>query len=450
MIGTLISTMAASVANTALPTIELDFGVSAGAVVWVVNGTQIATTATLLFFASLCDARGARRIYLIGLVVFVLASLGCALAPTFAILVAARVVQGLGLSALIVGTNPLTRAMYEPHQIGRSISINATFVAIGTAAGPTVGGLILAVASWHWIFWLNFGVGLISIALGLRYVPRVPAGGGPIDPFSAVLAAAGIGSFIYTLDAVARREPFLEIVVIGIFSAIVLFLFIRRQLRMDEPMIAIELFRKRIFSVAVVVSCSTYAAQSIAFVTLPFFFQSVLGRTPLESGLLLLAWPLASLLIAPRMGPISDRYPAVFLTGLGISILGVGLLLFALLPALPATIAIVGCAAVCGAGFAIFQTPNARSLIAAAPAEKTGRATGIMSTARLFGQTVGAATVAIVFEVVATATGGVPARPAIEAGLFVALGFIAFAILLSLWRVRLRQTVVSGSAATTR
>jgi DHA2 family multidrug resistance protein-like MFS transporter len=204
-------------------------------------------------------------------------------------------------------------------------------------------------------------------------------------------------------------------------------------LRLENPMMAIDLFRVPIFSVSVVAATATYTAQGLAYVSLPFFFQNVLGKTPLVSGLLLSAWPLTALIVAIRMGPLSDRYPAPLLCTIGIVIMGAGLACFAVLPAVPAAIAIVGCAAICGAGFATFQTPNNRAIIATAPPEKTGRAAGVMTTARLSGQTLGAVLVAIIFGIAGAsgAVRAVPVRGVIEATLLVACGCMALAAVLS-------------------
>jgi DHA2 family multidrug resistance protein-like MFS transporter len=442
-IGTFVSTLSQTIANIALPTIGRDLHVSAATSVWVVNGTQLATTATLLFFAALGDARGAKAVYLSGLAVFTVATLGCAFAPSFEVLVALRVLQGLGGSALIVTTNSLTRALYPPHEIGRSVAINSMFVAFGTAAGPTLGGIILSFADWHWIFALNVPLALVSLVLGLRFLPKLPASGAKLDYTSGALAAAGFGGIIYAIDGVARHMALGEAAAIVAVGAIAMTLFVRRQLHLEHPLMAVELFRVPIFSVAVLASTATYTAQGLAYVSLPFFFQSVLGHSPLVAGLLLSAWPVMALLVAVQMGPLSDRYSASLLCTIGILVMGVGLAAFALLPAAPATWMVVACAALGGAGFATFQTPNNRAIIATAPPHQTGRAAGVMSAARLSGQTGGAALVALIFELVGGATGAhaVPVRGLIEATLLTACGFIAFAAVMSVIRWNAGRTV---------
>ena len=435
--------LSSSIANTALPTIARSMHVTSAESIWVVNGVQLATTSTLLFFAAAGDARGAKRLYLGGLIVFTASTLGAALAPTFDVLVVMRVIQGLGGSALLVTTNSLNRALFSHADLGRSVAMNSIFVAAGTAGGPTIGGLILAFAPWPWIFALNVPLGIIALFLGWRYLPEIPATGAGLDFRSAALAAVGFGATFYALDGFARPKPGLEVAAFAAAGIVAMVLFIRRQLRLTHPMLAVELFRAPIFSVSVLASSATYTAQGIAYVTLPFFFQDVLGKSPLQSGLMLSAWPIVALIVAIRMGPLSDRHSASLLCTIGILVMGAGLACFALLPPMPATLAVVGCAALAGAGFAIFQTPNNRAIIVTAPPEKTGRAAGVMTTARLSGQTLGAVLVAIIFEVAgsAAAARGVPVRSAIETTLLVACGCIAFAAVLS--SIRLRATAPS-------
>ena len=430
--------LSGSITNIALPTIVTSLHVTSAQSIWVVNAVQLATTSTLLFLGAAGDARGAKKLYLGGMFVFTLATLGCALAPSFGALIVMRVIQGLGGSAVIVTINTLNRALFSQADLGRSVAVNTVFVAAGTASGPTIGGLILAFAPWPWIFALNVPLGILALVLGWRYLPEIPATGAKLDFYSAALAAAGFGASFYALDGFARPNPGLGIAAFGAAGIVTMALFIHRQLHLTHPMLAVELFRVPIFSVSVLISTATYTAQGLAYVTLPFFFQNVLGKTPFESGLLLSAWPLVSLFVAMRMGPLSDRHSASLLCTIGILVMGGGLACFALLPTIPATLAIVGCSALAGAGFATFQTPNNRAIIVAAPPEKTGRAAGVMTTARLSGQTLGAVLAAIIFEIAgsAAATGGVPVRSVIEVSLIVACGCIAIAAVLSSFRLR--------------
>ena len=334
-IGTFITVLSQSIANTALPTIVRSLHVSASESIWVVNGVQLAIVATLLFFGSVGDSRGAKRVYLSGMLAFTLATLGCALSQSYGMLITMRVISGIGAAAVIVTANALNRAVFPKEMLGRSVAVNSIFVAVATAAGPTVGGLILAFLPWPWIFALNVPLGLIGFFVGLRALPDIPASHAPIDYRSGLLAAVGFGTSVYALDGIARSMPPLQIGAWAALAVITMTLFIHRQLRLEAPMLAVNLFRVPIFSVSVLASSLTYAAQGLAYVSLPFFFQTVLGKTPLQSGLLLSAWAITALIVAIRMGPISDRHSASLLCTIGILIMGAGLLSFALLPAIP-------------------------------------------------------------------------------------------------------------------
>ncbi len=415
---------------------------------WVVNGFQLAITATLLFFAALGDARGAKRTYLSGLAVYIVATVGCALAPTFGFLVAMRVLQGLSGSAVIVNTNALTRSLFPREMLGRSVANNAMFVAVGSAAGPTVGGLILSFAHWQWLFTMTIPLALLSLGLGLRYLPDLPGSGAKIDYLSGVQAAVGLGSIIYAVDGFARHMPTGEALGIAGLGIVMMVLFVRRQTGLTHPLMAVELFRAPIFTVAIVAAAATYAAQGLAYVTLPFYFQSVLGHTPLVSGLMLSAWPVLALLVATRMGPLSDRYSASFLCTVGIAVMGLGIGLYALLPAVPMMWMIVACAGIAGAGFGMFQTPNNRAILASAPPGHMSRTSGIVSVARLTGQTSGAAMVALIFELAGGIGGahGVPARSVIQIALLTACGFMALAALMSVIRWGNSRTTVAQGA----
>jgi len=220
-------------------------------------------------------------------------------------------------------------------------------------------------------------------------------------------------------------------------------IFVRRQLRLPIPMFAVDLFRIEAFSLASVTSMLTYTAQGLSFVSLPFFFQEALGRTPLESGLLLTSWPVATALAAPFAGRLSDRYPAAILSTIGLAVMAVGLGLYATLHGHPATLEIVLHGAVCGAGFGFFQSPNNRELVGSAPRNKIGSASGVLAAVRLTGQTVGAALVAIVFGTLGLAGNSGHAgtdslvRVATPLALWLGCGCAVLAMIFSALRLRL-------------
>jgi DHA2 family multidrug resistance protein-like MFS transporter len=279
-------------------------------------------------------------------------------------------------------------------------------VATSAAAGPTIGGSLLAIAPWPWLFAVNVPLGIFDALYSLRMLPNEKGTGKPLDIASMLLSALGFGSLIFGIDGFARHEPpafiALEIALGLVCGAI----FVHRQLHLKAPMLAIELFAKPVFALASATSTLTYTAQGLAFVALPFFFQAVLGRTPFESGLLLTSWPLSVALAAPFAGRLSDRYPAGILSTAGLAVMALGLALYASLPSHPSVLEIVVHGTICGVGFGFFQAPNNRELIGSAPRSKTGSAAGVLASVRLTGQTLGAAFVAIVFGTVGASVAG--------------------------------------------
>jgi MFS transporter, DHA2 family, multidrug resistance protein len=172
---------------------------------------------------------------------------------------------------------------------------------------------------------------------------------------------------------------------------------IRRQADSPAPVLPIDLFRRPLFALSTATAVCAFAVQGLAFVSLPFYFEDILGRSQVETGFFMTPWPLVVAIMAPIAGRLSDRYPAGILGGLGLALLGLGMALLALLPASPHVLDIVWRMAICGCGFGFFQAPNMKALMSSAPADRGGSASGMVATARLTGQTIGAALAALCF-----------------------------------------------------
>lgn len=422
-IGTFTSTLDFGVVNVALPTISLAFGVSPAEAIWVITAYQLAVMATLLLFAALGDSFGVKRVYVPAMFAFMLGSVGCALSPALGILLFMRTLQGLASSANMVMTAPMNRMLYPRRMLGQAIANNSLFVAAGSAVGPTLGGLILAVAPWQALFWVNVPILLIGGIFGLRFLPDNTGTRKRIDLVSVVLAAVGMCATIYALQDVSRHDAPLRILTIFGIGGVVTAVFIARQLRLAHPLLAVDLLRVPMVSRSVVAGSLTWFAFGSAFVSLPFYLQRVLGRTPLETGLLMAAWPLATVVMTRFIGSLTDRYSPALLGTLGLVTAAAGFVLFALVHA--DAPALVAAAAICGAGMGLFQTPNNYAIIRATPPHETGRATGIIATIRTCANTAGAAVVAIAFGI-----GGVSA-----AGLWISAGACAVAAAVSIGRV---------------
>jgi DHA2 family multidrug resistance protein-like MFS transporter len=439
-IAVFMAVLDGSIANTALPQIARDLHASPAASIWVVNGFQLAVTMALLPCAALGQQRGPARIYRIGILLFIAGSALCALAHSLAFLICARVLQGFGAAAIMSISPALVREVFPRAQLGRALGLNALVVSTSAAAGPSLGGFVLAIAPWPWLFLINVPLGLLNVVLN-RTLPADVVRGGRLDPPSVVTSAAGFSLTIWGIDGIARAEPPWSIIARLAIGLAAFAWFVRRQFALPEPMIALDLFRIRAFSSAAVTSFATFTAQGLAFVALPFFFQIVLGKTPLQSGLLLTSWPLAVALVAPLAGRLSDRYPAGILATAGLCILTLGLGLYANLSATASATTIVLHGMICGLGFGFFQSPNNRELIGSAPRSKSSSAAGLLATLRVSGQTLGASIVAIAFGAwgASSAVAGAARSAvlhAVPATLWVAFACAALATIASALRLR--------------
>jgi len=387
-----------AIANIALPAIAADLHVSPADVVWVVNVYQIALVATLLPLGALGEIVGHERIYLGGLLLFTLASLGCAMAWSLDSLLVARALQGLGASGIMSVNTALVRFVYPSRMVGRGFGHNALVVATAFTLGPTIASGILAIGHWPWLFAINLPFGVIAMLIGLKTLPPTPRAVHSFDIFGAVLAAGCLGLFIIGIGSAAHKASPPLVIVELIASLVLGWILMRRHADHPAPMLPIDLFRQPIFALSALTAVCSFAVQGLSFVALPFYFEDVLQRSQVETGFFMTPWPLVVAIMAPIGGRLSDRYPAGILGGLGLALLGVGMALLAMLPATPSVANIVWRMAICGLGFGFFQTPNMRALMSSAPPGRSGSASGIVATARLTGQTIGAALAALCFS----------------------------------------------------
>ena len=410
-----------AIANVALPAIAADLHVSPADVVWVVNVYQIALVATLLPLGALGEIVGHQRIYLGGLLVFTLASVGCALAWSLDSLLVARALQGLGASGIMSVNTALVRFVYPNRLLGRGFGYNAMVVATAFTLGPTVASAILAIGHWPWLFAVNLPFGLVAVMIGIKTLPPTPRAVHAFDFLGALLAAGCLGLFIISIGGAAHKvAPTLTITALA--GALVLgWLLTRRHADHPAPMLPIDLFRLPIFALSAATAVCSFAVQGISFVALPFYFEDILLRSQVETGFLMTPWPLVVAIMAPIGGRLADRYPVGILGGLGLGMLGLGMALLALLPPDPNIVNIIWRMVICGVGFGFFQTPNMKALMSSAPPHRSGSASGIVATARLIGQTTGAALAALCFSL-ADRNGAVLAL-ALGAG-FAALGSV--------------------------
>ena len=390
-----MATLDTAVTNTALPTIARDIGANSADAIWVVNAYQFVMVATLLPLASLGEAIGHKRVYIAGLLLFTVTSFACGMAWSLPTLVAARALQGLGAAAIMSVNMALIRFVYPSGMLGRGVGLNALVVGISFTVGPTVTSAVLSVASWHWLFLMNVPASLIAVILSLRSLPVTKASHKRFDIVAAALCAGFLALLVCGFAAIAHDSgwPVLAAEWGGAVACGCALL--RWESGQVAPILAIDLFRRPVFSLSALTSICSFTAQGIAFVSLPFLLEDIMAYSPVETGLLITPWPAIVAVMAPIAGRLSDRYPPGILGGGGLIVLAVGMASLADMPPNASISALIWRLALCGAGFGFFQSPNLRALMGSAPPERSGGASGVVATSRLLGQGIGAALVAL-------------------------------------------------------
>ena len=434
MLGISLSVLDSTIVNLALPGIGRELHTSASGTIWIVNAYQLAILALLLPLAMLGDLIGYRRVYLCGVALFTLASAACAFAPNLGVLTIARAVQGLGASGIMAVNPALVRLVYPRRLFGRGMAINSVTVATASVAGPSIAALILSVASWPWLFIVNVPVGLTVLLLAWRVMPENPTpppAGARLRPMDAVLNALMFGLVFLGVDALGAESAGSSspnwghaLALLGA-GALIGVVYVRRQFALAVPMLPLDLLRIPVFALSMCTSIGAFAAQTLSNIALPFLLLEVYGRTHAEAGLLITAWPAGVVMVAPIVARLIGRYPDGLISGIGLALLAAGLASMSLLPPQPGNLDIAWRMLMSGIGFGLFQSPNNHAIVTSAPAHRSGGASGMLASARLTGQTMGAIMLATVFSAFGVQGGRGPSIAlAIGAGLAaVASGF---------------------------
>lgn len=396
-LGVSMTVLDTTAGNVALPTIARELGVSAAQSIWVVNAYQLVLVICLLPFASLGEILGYRRIYRVGMGLFVLSSLACALSESLTMLTLARAAQGVGAAAILSINAGLLRHTYPLARLGRGFAVNASVVATGMAFGPTVGAAIMAVSSWHWIYAVNVPIGLAVLFLA-RALPDPEPQPRRFDLVGAGLNALTFGLIILGVEGLTQgQSPVIALaeIVAGLGIGAVL---VRWSLSQTAPLAPVDLLRIPILRLSLLTGMCAFAAQMGGSLMLPFVLQYGYGRSAAATGLMMTPWPVATLAMAPIAARLVEKHPAGLLGGIGMGIMAIGLVLLATLPPDPSAFDLAWRMVLCGMGFGLFQTPNNHALLSAAPKARAGAAGGLLAVGRLSGFTLGAVAAALLFR----------------------------------------------------
>ena len=399
-LGVIMATLDMSVVTIALPTLQRAFGAGLSTVEWVALAYSLTITGLLLAGGRVADARGRRGVYGAGLLLFTAASGLCGAAPTVEALVVLRVVQGVGAALLSGNGSALLVQAFPLEQRGRALGAFGAMVGVGLAVGPPLGGLLVANASWRWIFLVNVPLGLLTWDMLRKRVPADPPpavrpGAPPtallgfgVAPFAWAAALAALSLALTRGPESGWGDPLVLASAAG--GVLLLALFLGSQRRAPEPLLPLDLVAGPLGAAVALTFLGQLLSVSVGF-HMPLVLEETGGFSPARSGAWLSVLPLAALACAPLAGQLADRLGPRTLTTAGMLLTAVGFWLLSQLGAMPAGLRLAAGLALVGVGQGLFAVPNASALLSLVPAERLGLASGLQGTTRNLGISAGVA-----------------------------------------------------------
>ncbi|HEX2577636.1 MAG TPA: MFS transporter [Aquihabitans sp.] len=403
VLGSGMTMLDGTVVNIALPRLGEDLDADFAGLQWVVNGYTLALASLILLGGSLGDRLGRRRIFNIGVVWFTIASLLCAIAPTVGMLVAARVLQGIGGALLVPGSLAMLQASFHPDDRARAIGAWSGLGGVTAAIGPFLGGWLVDAASWRWIFLLNIPLGALVLYISVVHIPetRDPTVTGRLDLAGAVLGAAGLAAITYGF--IERSFA------VGGVGAALLVAFVIAEQRVAHPMLSLSIFRSRQFSAASAVTFVIYGGLGMALFLVGLVLQEAMGYSPLEAGIATLPITVMMLAFSARAGGLARRIGPRLPMTVGPLVMAVGLALMVRIePGAGYVDAVLPALVVFSAGLTLTVAPLTATALAAADARHSGLASGVNNAVARTGQLLAVALIPIVagFEAEAAVAAG--------------------------------------------
>jgi len=406
VMGIVVAVFDGTAIPLALPAMTRELGISGANAIWIVNGFQLAALAALLPLAQWGDRFTYRRVYLAGTALWGIASLIGCVAQSLPLLIVARVVQGVGAAGIMAVNMALVRLTWPPALLGRGVALNSMAVSLSMVAGPVVAAAILSVVSWRWLFAVNLPACALLLALGWRSLPANPParGGRPASVVDMALNAALFIALFLAADSFGRSVRSGAglwtggwLLLLGLAVGIV---HVRRQRRQPQPLLPVDLLQIPVFRLSMMTSVGGFAAQTMAFISLPFLLLEVWHASASQAGWLMACWPAGTLVAAMLASRWIGRYHDGLLGAVGLGALTAGMAVLAAAAfAVDLRGAVAWGLALCGIGFGLFQSPNNHTIMSSAPGQRSGAASGMLGAARLTGQTLGATLVALVFSI---------------------------------------------------
>lgn len=393
MLGSLMGPLDASIVNTVLPKITESFHTDVSISQWVPTVYLLTISCLILLYGRLGDMLGYKRIFTCGLAAFTITSILCGFSQSIWMLIAFRALQGLAAGMMMSVSFAIITSTFPPGERGRAMGIYAISIAIGLGIGPTLGGTIAEYLNWRYVFFVNVPVGFCALLLGSRVIPKGSVKPGQrLDVTGAVAAFVFLTSFLLFANRGGNwgwlSAASVTMIVIAAISAVAFVLIERRAI---QPMLNLELFHSRVFSFASLSALINFMAlYALVFIT-PFYLAFVLKYSILKVGLVMVASPVATLIVAPLSGMLSDRIGSRSLAVGGMIVCSIGMFLLGGLDANSNSFDVAWRLAVCGIGSGMFQSPNNSAVMGSVPPMRLGIASGMLAAMRNVGMVLGIA-----------------------------------------------------------
>ena len=389
--ATFMSTLDGSIVNVALPDMASKLNVEMSGITWVVTSFLITVAATILIFGRLGDMIGKTKVFKFGVVLFTIGSLLCGLTSSLTLLVTARVIQAVGASATMATNQGIITHVFPANERGRALGVLGTFVALGSMAGPPIGGIIVSAVSWEYIFLINIPIGIIVFILTLKIFPKEhTTSDEKLDIKGALLFIVATVSMFGALgqgQVKGYDNAFIMSAFVISFITFVLFIIVEHKISM--PILQLSIFKNSLFSISIICAFISFIAISASNIILPFYFQDTLKFSPAASGILMMVSPIVLSVVAPFSGYMSDKIGSEILTLFGLSFTSIGLFFLSSLNERSSVLLIVAYIVIMTLGNGMFQSPNNSLVMSTVSRDKLGIAGSVNALIRNLGFVLG-------------------------------------------------------------
>ncbi|BDH79327.1 MFS transporter [Methanothermobacter tenebrarum] len=396
MLASIMGPIDASIVNTILPTIAQYFKVEVALVQWVPMIYLLTISSLLLFYGRLGDIFGYKKVYVMGLAGFIISSLLCGISPNIYFLIAFRALQGIFAAMMMAVPFAIITASFPPMERGKALGINAISISAGLALGPSIGGFITALLNWRFTFFINIPIGVLGLLLAWRIIPEFKGQKARVDIPGAITVFISLFLFLLFVNRAQLHGLDYQNMIILLVSTILGIIFFMLEVGNEEPLLNLNLFKNMTFSFANLSALLNFMSQYVMVFVTPFYLQRVMECPPDKVGLLMTAFPLATLIVAPISGWLSDKIGTRILACVGAAICALSLSLMAQLPISATHFDVAWRLALFGIGTGIFQSPNNSAVMGSVPKPFLGTASGILATMRNVGMVLGIATAGLI------------------------------------------------------